>query len=80
MTGYTTEGFTKEGKELPQEYLRHILLLDTSQDSISHPGKLHFFLQEQGWKCRKHVFLPGTESNLQKPIIKKRPSGRLGEV
>ena len=43
MTGYKTEAFTKEGKALPQEYLHHILLLDTSQDSISCPGEPLFF-------------------------------------
>ena len=43
MTGYATEVFTKEGKTLPQEYLHHILLLDTNQDSISCPGEPLFF-------------------------------------
>ena len=43
MTGYKTEAFTKEGKELPREYLHHILLLDMDQDSISCPGEPLFF-------------------------------------
>jgi hypothetical protein len=43
MTGYKTEAFTKEGKALPREYLHHILLLDTDQDSISCPGEPLFF-------------------------------------
>ena len=43
MTGYKTEAFTKEGKELPREYLHHVLLLDMDQDSISCPGEPLFF-------------------------------------
>ena len=43
MTGYKTEAFTKDGKALPQEYLHHILLLDTDQESISCPGEPLFF-------------------------------------
>ncbi len=43
MTGYKTEAFTKQGKELPREYLHHILLLDMDQDSISCPGEPLFF-------------------------------------
>ena len=43
MTGYKTEIFTMDGKALPQEYLHHILLLDTDQESISCPGEPLFF-------------------------------------
>lgn len=43
MTGYKTEIYTGNGKSLPQEYLHHILLLDTDQESISCPGEPLFF-------------------------------------
>ena len=43
MTGFKTEIFTMDGKALPQEYLHHILLMDTTQESISCPGEPLFF-------------------------------------
>ncbi len=55
MTGYKTEVLTKDGKSLPQEYLHHILLLDTSQDSISCPGE-PLFLAGAGMEMRETQF------------------------
>jgi hypothetical protein len=43
LVGYKSAVFTKEGKPLPQQYLHHILLLNTSRDSVSCPGEPLFF-------------------------------------
>ena len=65
MTGYKTEVFTKEGKLLPQEYLHHVLLLDTSQDSISCPGEPLFFAGA-GMEMRETRFPAGHGVKLDK--------------
>jgi hypothetical protein len=43
LVGYKSAVFTKEGTPLPQQYLHHILLLNTSRDSVSCPGEPLFF-------------------------------------
>ena len=43
LIGYKSAVFTKDGKVLPQQYLHHILLLNTSRDSVSCPGEPLFF-------------------------------------
>ena len=43
LVGYKSAVFTKDGKELPQQYLHHILLLNTSRDSVSCKGEPLFF-------------------------------------
>ena len=65
MTGYKTEAFAKNGKALPQEYLHHILLLDTSQDSISCPGEPLFFAGA-GMEMRETRFPHGYGVKLDK--------------
>jgi hypothetical protein len=43
LVGYRSAVFTKEGKPLPQNYLHHILMLNTDKDSVSCPGEPLFF-------------------------------------
>ena len=43
LVGYKSAVFTKEGKTLPQQYLHHILMLNTSKDSVTCPGEPLFF-------------------------------------
>jgi hypothetical protein len=43
LTGYKSEVFTAEGKQLPQNYLHHILLMDNDQPSVSCDGEPLFF-------------------------------------
>lgn len=43
MIGYKAEVFTKDGKELPRNYLHHILMLNNSKPSVSCPGEPLFF-------------------------------------
>ena len=43
MVGYKTAVFTKAGKELPKNYLHHILMLNNDKPSVSCPGEPLFF-------------------------------------
>lgn len=43
MIGYKSEVFTKDGRELPRNYLHHILMLNNSRPSVSCPGEPLFF-------------------------------------
>lgn len=43
LTGFKSEVFTKDGRALPKNYLHHILMINTSRDSISCPGEPLFF-------------------------------------
>ncbi len=43
MVGYKASVFTKEGKELPRNYLHHILMLNNDKPSASCPGEPLFF-------------------------------------
>jgi hypothetical protein len=43
LVGYRSAVFTKDGKPLPQNYLHHILMLNTDKDSVSCPGEPLFF-------------------------------------
>jgi hypothetical protein len=43
MVGYKSSVFTKEGKELPRNYLHHILMLNNDKPSVSCPGEPLFF-------------------------------------
>jgi len=43
MVGYKSTVFTKEGKELPRNYLHHILMLNNTKPSVSCPGEPLFF-------------------------------------
>lgn len=43
MVGYKSSVFTKDGKELPRNYLHHILMLNNDKPSVSCPGEPLFF-------------------------------------
>ncbi len=43
MVGYTSAVFTKDGKELPKNYLHHILMMNNSKPSVSCDGEPLFF-------------------------------------
>ncbi|ALA57876.1 hypothetical protein [Nitrospira moscoviensis] len=43
LVGYKSAVFTKEGKELPRNYLHHILMLNNDKPSVSCPGEPLFF-------------------------------------
>ena len=43
MVGYKSAVFTKEGKELPRNYLHHILMMNNTKPSVSCPGEPLFF-------------------------------------
>jgi hypothetical protein len=43
VVGYKSAVFTKDGKELPRNYLHHILMLNNSRPSVSCPGEPLFF-------------------------------------
>lgn len=43
MVGYKSAVFTKEGQELPRNYLHHILMLNNDKPSVSCPGEPLFF-------------------------------------
>jgi hypothetical protein len=43
LVGYKSAVFTKDGKALPQNYLHHILMLNTDKESVSCPGEPLFF-------------------------------------
>src|SRR5574341_2427990 len=43
LTGFKSAVFTKDGKPLPQQYLHHILMLNTDKESVSCPGEPLFF-------------------------------------
>jgi hypothetical protein len=43
LVGYKTAVFTKAGKELPRNYLHHILMLNNDKPSVSCPGEPLFF-------------------------------------
>ncbi len=43
LVGYKSAVFTKDGKQLPQNYLHHILLINTDKKSVSCPGEPLFF-------------------------------------
>ena len=43
LIGYKSAVFTKDGKPLPQQYLHHILMLNTDKESVSCPGEPLFF-------------------------------------
>lgn len=43
MVGYKTAVFTKDGKELPKNYLHHVLMLNNDRPSVSCPGEPLFF-------------------------------------
>jgi len=43
LVGFKSAVFTKDGKPLPQQYLHHVLMLNTDKDSVSCPGEPLFF-------------------------------------
>lgn len=43
LVGFKSAVFTKDGKELPRNYLHHILMLNSSKPSVSCPGEPLFF-------------------------------------
>lgn len=43
MIGYKSAVFTKDGKELPRNYLHHVLMLNNTKPSVSCPGEPLFF-------------------------------------
>ncbi len=43
MVGYKSAVFTQDGKELPRNYLHHILMLNNDKPSVSCPGEPLFF-------------------------------------
>lgn len=43
LTGYKSAVFTKDGRELPRNYLHHILMLNNDKPSVSCPGEPLFF-------------------------------------
>ncbi|TAL10504.1 MAG: hypothetical protein EPO02_07285 [Nitrospirae bacterium] len=43
VTGYRSRIFTKDGKELPGQYLHHILLQNLEEKSLSCPGEPTYF-------------------------------------
>lgn len=43
MIGYKSAVFTKDGRELPRNYLHHILMLNNDKPSVSCPGEPLFF-------------------------------------
>lgn len=43
MTRFRSAVFTKDGRALPNNYLHHILLINTSRESVSCPGEPLFF-------------------------------------
>src|SRR5574338_328521 len=43
MTGFKSEVFTKDGKQLPRNYLHHILMLNNDKPSVSCDGEPLFF-------------------------------------
>ncbi len=43
LTRFSSAVFTKDGRPLPNNYLHHILLINTSRDSVSCPGEPLFF-------------------------------------
>jgi hypothetical protein len=43
LVGYKSAVFTKDGKPLPQQYLHHILMLNTDKESVTCPGEPLFF-------------------------------------
>jgi hypothetical protein len=43
LIGFKSAVFTKDGRHLPQQYLHHILMLNTDKQSVSCPGEPLFF-------------------------------------
>jgi len=43
MTSFKSAVFTKDGRSLPNNYLHHILLINTDRESVSCPGEPLFF-------------------------------------
>jgi len=43
LIGFRSAVFTKDGRRLPQQYLHHILMLNTDKESVSCPGEPLFF-------------------------------------
>lgn len=43
LTRFSSAVFTKDGRPLPNNYLHHILLINTSRESVSCPGEPLFF-------------------------------------
>ena len=43
VVGYKSAVFSKDGKQLPKNYLHHILMLNNSKPSVSCPGEPLFF-------------------------------------
>jgi hypothetical protein len=43
MVGYKSAVFTQDGKELPRNYLHHILMMNNDKPSVSCPGEPLFF-------------------------------------
>jgi hypothetical protein len=58
LVGYKAAVFTKDGTALPQQYLHHILMLNTSKESVSCPGEPLFFAGA-GLEMTEARFPPG---------------------
>jgi hypothetical protein len=43
LVGYRSRVFTKDGVDLPRQYLHHILLMNLARESVSCPGEPLFF-------------------------------------
>ena len=58
MVGYQSRVFTKDGVDLPRQYLHHILLINQDKDSVSCPGEPLFFAGA-GLEMTEARFPPG---------------------
>jgi hypothetical protein len=65
MVRFKSSVFTKDGKSLPNNYLHHILLINTSRDSVSCPGEPLFFAGA-GLEMVESRFPPGYGVKLRK--------------
>ncbi len=65
MVSYKTAVFTKEGRTLPNNYLHHLLMINTSRESVSCPGEPLFFAGA-GLELLKTEFPPGYGVKLEK--------------
>jgi hypothetical protein len=50
LVGFKSAITTKDGKELPKNFLHHILMINNSKPSVSCPGEPLFFGGPRGWR------------------------------
>jgi hypothetical protein len=58
LVGFKSAVYTQDGKQLPQQYLHHILMINTDKESISCPGEPLFFAGA-GLEMTEARFPPG---------------------